>query len=65
MRGLSYYGTVDYRQTQLDTYERTNNIKCIPWRPLTIAKCIAWRERSGEQNMPNCKRSGSATTKTN
>ena len=27
MRGLPYSSTVDYRQTQLDTYERTNDIK--------------------------------------
>ena len=27
MRGLPYYGTVDYRQTQLDTYNRKNDIK--------------------------------------
>ena len=65
MRGLPYYGTVDYRQTQLDTYKRINDIKCIPWRPLTIVKCIAWHVRSGEQYMPNRERSGSATTKTN
>ena len=27
MRGLPYLGTTDYRQTQLDTYERENDIK--------------------------------------
>ena len=61
------------RRTQLETHEHKVKFKrksiaavnCTRRRPLTIAKCIAWHVRSGDQNMPNRERSVSATTKTN